>query len=70
MRQMEKIMSKTKDNSNLDHSTLADRDSREIAADELTQVVGGMGPMLLFRVNFSDIKGEQTDKDHKDWIMA
>ena len=45
---------------------------RELTADELNQVTGGMGPVLIFRaysnVNFGDIPGEQTDKDHRDWM--
>jgi bacteriocin-like protein len=44
--------------------------NRELTADELNQVTGGMGPVLIFRaysnVNFGDIPGEQTDKDHRD----
>jgi len=44
--------------------------SRELTADELNQVTGGMGPVLIFRqaqstANFDGIKGEQTDKDHR-----
>jgi bacteriocin-like protein len=46
--------------------------NRELTADELNQVTGGMGPVLIFRaysnVNFGDIPGEQTDKDHRDWM--
>jgi type VI secretion system secreted protein Hcp len=26
--------------------------------------------MFLAFVNFGDIKGEATEKDHKDWVMA
>jgi bacteriocin-like protein len=45
---------------------------REITADELNQVTGGLGPILIFRglaastANFGDIPGEQTDKPHCD----
>ena len=31
----------------------------ELNPDELEQISGGFG----------DIKGESTDKDHKDWVM-
>ena len=39
-----------------DHDTLRDAD--------LNAVTGGASPF----VSFGDIKGESTDKDHKDWI--
>ena len=32
----------------------------ELPEKDLSKVVGGVG--------FGDIKGESTDKDHKDWI--
>ena len=33
----------------------------ELNDEELSKVSGG--------ANFGDIKGESTDKDHKDWVM-
>ena len=61
---MEKTMSNSNKTTNVS--------SRELTADELNQVTGGMGPVLIFRaysnVNFGDIPGEQTDKDHRDWM--
>jgi len=35
----------------------------ELTDDELSKVSGG-----TFKA-FGDIKGESTDKDHKDWVM-
>ena len=35
----------------------------ELTDDELSKVSGG-----TFKA-FGDIKGETTDKDHKDWVM-
>jgi len=60
---MEKIMSKTNETSNL--TTL--EDYRPLSDSELDAVTGG-----AFRAfaNFGDIKGESTDKDHKDWITV
>jgi bacteriocin-like protein len=51
---------------NLDHGTLEDTSSREITADELNQVTGGMGPVFLSRMSYptvglGDIRGESTD---------
>jgi len=47
--------------------------SRELTANELNQVTGGMGPVLIFRqatstVGVGGIKGETLDDKHKDWI--
>jgi hypothetical protein len=62
---MEKIMNKTNYTSNLDHGTLNDT--------ELDAVTGGMLylPGSLSTRNSSggpgDIRGESTDKDHRDW---
>jgi bacteriocin-like protein len=36
----------------------------EISKDELNKVVGGAFNGFT---NLGDIKGESTDKDHKDW---
>ena len=61
---MEKTMSNSNKTTNVS--------SRELTADELNQVTGGMGPILIFRqathLDLSGIPGEQTDKDHRDWM--
>jgi hypothetical protein len=46
--------------------------SRELKVDELNQVTGGLGPVFLSRMSYptvdlGGIRGESTDKDHKDW---
>jgi hypothetical protein len=40
-------------------------------ANELTQEELGKVSAAAFStfLNFGDIKGESTDKDHKDWVM-
>jgi hypothetical protein len=39
--------------------------ANELTQEELSQ--GSAGAFNGF-VNFGDIKGESTDKDHKDWV--
>jgi hypothetical protein len=41
-------------------------EATELKASQLIGVVGGAFNAF---VNFGDIKGESTDKDHKDWVM-
>jgi len=41
------------------------KQSEELSAEELQKVTGGAFNGF---VNFGDIKGESTDKDHKDWV--
>jgi hypothetical protein len=53
---MEKIMKKT----NNTEST------RELTEAELDAVTGGAFTSFA---SFGDIKGEPTDKDHRDWVM-
>jgi bacteriocin-like protein len=38
----------------------------ELTDEELSKVSGGTFKAFA---NFGDIKGESTDKDHKDWVM-
>jgi bacteriocin-like protein len=62
---METIMSNSSKTTNVS--------SRELTADELNQVTGGMGPVLIFRqatstVGVDGIPGETLDNKHKDWI--
>ncbi len=40
--------------------------ANELTPEELGEVSGGAFNGF---VNFGDIKGESTDKDHKDWVM-
>jgi hypothetical protein len=40
--------------------------SQELSHDALAKVAGGAFNAFL---NFGDIKGESTDKDHKDWVQ-
>jgi hypothetical protein len=40
--------------------------TRPLSDAELSKVAGGAFNAF---VNFGDIKGESTDKDHKDWVM-
>jgi hypothetical protein len=54
-------MSTTNRSSDLGHGT-NDRDTLRDA--DLNAVTGG----AFSFVSFGDIKGESTDKDHKDWI--
>jgi hypothetical protein len=67
---MEKIMSKTtmqsktNDTSKLDHAALEDHGI--LANNELDAVT--VGAFTSF-ASFGDIKGESTDKDHRDWVM-
>jgi bacteriocin-like protein len=60
---METIMSNS--------SKTTNASSRELTVDELNQVTGGLGPILIFRqareVDLSGIPGEQTDKNHTWW---
>jgi hypothetical protein len=47
--------------------------SREMTADELDQVTGGMGPVFLSRMSYptvglGDIRGESTDNPHSGGI--
>jgi bacteriocin-like protein len=61
--QMETTMSNSSKTTNVS--------SRELTADELNQVTGGMGPVLIFRQATSivdGIRGETLDDKHKDWI--
>ena len=41
-------------------------EATELKASQLSGVAGGAFNAF---VNFGDIKGESTDKDHKDWVM-
>ena len=41
-------------------------EATELKASQLIGVAGGAFNAF---VNFGDIKGESTDKDHKDWVM-
>ncbi len=43
------------------------RTGRALTEAELASATGGAFDAF---VNFGDIKGECTDKDHKDWIMT
>jgi type VI protein secretion system component Hcp len=43
----------------------AQKQAPELSNDEMNKAVGGAFNAF---VNFGDIKGESTDKDHKDWI--
>jgi hypothetical protein len=52
-------MSTTNRTSSLDHGT---NDHDALCDAALNAVTGGSF------VSFGDIKGESTDKDHKDWI--
>jgi hypothetical protein len=38
----------------------------ELSNEDLKKVQGGAFNRFA---NFGDIKGESTDKDHKDWVM-
>ena len=40
--------------------------ANELTQEELDKVSAGAVDTFL---NFGDIKGESTDKDHKDWVM-
>jgi hypothetical protein len=40
--------------------------AHELTQEELDKVSAGSFDTFL---NFGDIKGESTDKDHKDWVM-
>jgi hypothetical protein len=40
--------------------------ANELTQEELDKVSAGAFNTFL---NFGDIKGESTDKDHKDWVM-
>jgi hypothetical protein len=50
-----------------DSKVAALEDHCPLADSELDTVTGGTFNSF---VNFGDIKGESTDKDHKDWVMA
>ena len=42
----------------------------EVTDQDLTGIAGGAKPLRPSGfVNFGDIKGESTDKDHKDWVQ-
>ena len=41
------------------------KQSEELSREELEKVAGGAFDGFA---NFGDIKGESTDKDHKDWV--
>jgi len=41
------------------------KQSKELSREELEKVAGGAFEGFA---NFGDIKGESTDKDHKDWV--
>ena len=43
----------------------AQQQGPELSKDELNKATGGEFNGF---VNFGDIKGESTDKDHKDWV--
>jgi hypothetical protein len=59
----------TNDSKNEEDKLTTNDSSREITADELDKVVGGMGPFLIFRqfrpLSIS-IPGESPDDRHKD----
>ncbi len=40
--------------------------AHEVSDKELSDVAGGAFNAFI---NFGDIKGESTDKDHKDWVQ-
>jgi hypothetical protein len=40
----------------------------EVANDLTQEELGKVSAGATF-LNFGDIKGESTDKDHKDWVM-
>ena len=41
--------------------------ANELTQEELDNVSAGKPNAF---VNFGDIKGESTEKDHKDWVMS
>jgi len=48
--------------------TAAEKSSgSELQESEIGQIVGGAFNAFL---NFGDVKGESTDKDHKDWVSV
>ena len=49
-----------------DHSNIGELPSRELADEALSIVAAGKSDTF---VRFGDIKGESTDKDHKDWVQ-
>jgi hypothetical protein len=49
--------------SSADDLTKTKKGDVELSEEELKRVSGGAF------ANFGDIKGESTDKDHKDWVM-
>jgi hypothetical protein len=55
-------MSKINDTSNGAAATT----ERELTEAELDAVTGGAFTSFA---SFGDIKGESTDKDHRDWVM-
>jgi hypothetical protein len=57
-------MSKTRHTLNLDNLDYSTKDMLQDA--DLDAVTGGAFTSFA---SFGDIKGESTDKDHKDWVM-
>jgi hypothetical protein len=57
-------MSKTRHTPNLDNLDYSTKDMLQDA--DLDAVTGGAFTSFA---SFGDIKGESTDKDHKDWVM-
>jgi hypothetical protein len=57
-------MSKTRRTPNLDNLDYSTKDMLQDA--DLDAVTGGAFTSFA---SFGDIKGESTDKDHKDWVM-
>jgi len=61
-------------NSKNEEAKMTNKSSRELTADELNQVTGGMGPVLIYRqahspLDLSGIPGETTDDKFKDWPL-